>query len=120
MIKHLYEKPIYIPYSEQDRLIIYKDMEKQLSVPDCYASFCHTLGIAMRRLAGQQSTAVLRQPQDNFPDFPELLAYKPKELVFSSGDKGGLFWFPLNDEGKIERLRIIAEVLITIRKELYG
>lgn len=49
----------------------------------------------------------------NIESYPELIAYKPKNLIDES-----LYWFDVDLEGKKKRLEIIREIIKKLENEI--
>lgn len=102
------------------QLVCVKMMER-FSLGECINGFCFLMDVCMCKFYDEWCDSYLRihAPFSQWDaiegsPFPELLRYKPSQLVFSNGDPDGRFWFPTNDEGYYIRLHIINQVIAEV------
>ena len=116
MIKHLYEEPVFQPYTKAEKVLIYGRILKRLLVDrdrEVYLGLCSYMAAA-EVFYGFHFTHKLFNADDalEISPFPELLKYRPIHRVTSTGHSNGNFWFPLNKEGHKQRIAIINEILL--------
>lgn len=80
-----------------------------------YKGLCAAIDVAINKFKYKYSSRSVCMFSDNHPmwrsPLPELLVFMPKSLVFSTGEPGGLFWFPLDEEGNNRRVEILELII---------
>lgn len=123
-MKHLYEvDPVPTPYTNDDKIIIYKRVLKYMLADiekDIPHGLCHYMIRGINDLRAMQSVTInragfLSEETMETTSFPELIKYKPFVTVNSYGVPGGVYWFALDPEGMEKRVSIVTEILTNLK-----
>lgn len=112
-------------YTTEEKLAIYTVVREELAevIMECNG-FCVLMRKAIGKVFGfkyytceeydfYKETHRKFDSDDSIEEspFPELIIHHPKELVFSTGESNGLFWFSTYGEGIQKRLQIIDIII---------
>jgi len=105
-------------YTLEEKLELYigaLDYLRLKALEERYEGFCRVMEVIVATYYAKHPSRIVAFFYGNHlmprSPFPELLAFKPHELVFSSGEPDGLFWFPLNEEGNNKRVEILKLII---------